>query len=295
MQGASEKVAKKRVKFTGDDALKIGYAVCYNRDSTTGNSAGAEDLYRAWEVEKPATANLKDFAGLVANDYSAVTGGQMIEIIEPRRAGTVCRGYAGVACTLGTTKLAIQNATYTLEAAGSSNVTVALANQTVDRSSTEGICQVILTGANVTDIDEAALVTPTQVAVTAPTGATTGGTAKFAVVDLTAPVGATTGGTVALAVLDLTAPSGGTTGGTTAMENIPGAGYSAAEVANIENNFSKAVAALGLNGDDHKRFQVALGLNGDDHARIAKELNAVKVDVAAIITSLQNANIMATS
>lgn len=169
VENASEKLAKKKVWCTTSDALKTGYAVCYNRDSTTGDSAGAADLARAWEVEKPATANLNDFAGLVAQDYAAVTGGQMIEIIEPRKAGSVATAYIGISATLGTTKLAVQNATYTLEAASSANVVVALANQSIDRSTTEGICQVILTGTSPVDIDVAA-------AVTALTGGTTGGT-----------------------------------------------------------------------------------------------------------------------
>ena len=177
MQGASEKVAMKRVKFTGNSTLKAGYAVCYNRDSTTGDSAGAADMNRAWEVEKPATANLKDFAGLVAHDYPAVTesgvSGQMIEIIEPRKVGTVCNGWTGISCTLGTTMLAVKNGTYTLEAAGASEVTVAKANQTVNRATTEGNCQVILYGGAGADIDVAA-------AVTVLAGGTTGGTDTLA-------------------------------------------------------------------------------------------------------------------
>lgn len=146
MENASEKLAKKRVWCTSTDALKEGYPVCYNRESTTGNSAGGADMARAWEVQQPATANLNYFAGFVAMNYKANANGQMIEIIEPRKAGSIATAYIGISATLGTTELAIQNAKWTLEAAGTGTYVVATANQTIDRSSTEGICQVILKG-----------------------------------------------------------------------------------------------------------------------------------------------------
>ena len=115
-------VHTKRVYFTGTDVLKEGYPMIYNRRSTTGNSAGAFDIHRAYEVIKPTKAGSQDFAGLVGIWDSGKTGPCWINIVTPSEAGIVCTGFAAVATSIGTaggttkrTQLGITGATYALE------------------------------------------------------------------------------------------------------------------------------------------------------------------------------------
>jgi len=187
----NEKLRIKRVYYSGTDQLREGYCLCYDRDAGT---ATATSKLRAYQVEKPATANLGWFAGVVHPHSDYVTGPAWITIIEPSPGGVICKAWAKVSGTINTTALAITNGQYYVGAEGAANVRVAQCNQTVDRSSTAGLMQVKLFG----------------------------------------------GGGAALSTL-LAAPTGGTTGGTFLLDNIPGGGYSADEVANIEDNFTKIV------------------------------------------------------
>ncbi|WP_309381991.1 hypothetical protein [Cerasicoccus frondis] len=72
------------VWYEGTDALKKGEAVCFNTDYGT---ATAVDGRRAQRVERPSTSNNNAFAGVAARDYSAQTGGQLIEIYIPGSRG----------------------------------------------------------------------------------------------------------------------------------------------------------------------------------------------------------------
>jgi hypothetical protein len=114
----TEKVATKRVFFTGSDAPKEGYPLVYNRDSAIAKAATVsetDNFRRAYEVEKPGAGTVYDFAGLVApgQNLAGVTGGQWLTIVVPGPNGTVCTGWIGIATTIGVTDVGL-GATYVL-------------------------------------------------------------------------------------------------------------------------------------------------------------------------------------
>jgi hypothetical protein len=78
---------KRRVKYTGSDAVTKGYGLCYDRDYGT---AASIDGLRDKHVALPTSANNGSFAGVAAQSYPAKAGGQWIEIFEP---GSVCEVY----------------------------------------------------------------------------------------------------------------------------------------------------------------------------------------------------------
>ena len=135
--GGSEKLSKKKVFYEGTDMLHTGYALCYNRDYGT---ASASDINRACRVEKPATANLLWFAGVVVEGYDGVTGPCVVEITVPSFG--LVEAFCEENCTLGTTVLATKDGTYALAETAASDC--AMAFQTVDRSSTNGLVLVQL-------------------------------------------------------------------------------------------------------------------------------------------------------
>ncbi len=150
----SETISKKRVYYTGSDTLAEGYLLCYDRDYGTASDA---DIARAYRVEKPATANLKYFAGVVDAECAGRTGPGWISIIEPRpNPGCLVNVHTDQNCTLGTTKLAAKNASYAAGAAAATTVMIATAIQTVDRSSTNGVVLAQLEGASSVEVDSAA-------------------------------------------------------------------------------------------------------------------------------------------
>ena len=139
---ATEKEVKKSVYYEGTDKLKEGMALCYNHDSNAGATTTSEDFNRVWRVEKPATANLPAFAGLVAKGHGGKTGPCMIEIELPTGYHRGVIAHTDQNCTILTTKLAVVGSTYALGAVGDANKTVAEALQTINRSSTAGPCLV---------------------------------------------------------------------------------------------------------------------------------------------------------
>lgn len=66
--------------FTGATALKQGEAVCYDSDFGTATDANAR---RTNKCELPTVSNNRDFAGVAARNYSAQSGGQLIEVYAP--------------------------------------------------------------------------------------------------------------------------------------------------------------------------------------------------------------------
>lgn len=87
---------KRRVIFeTTGVALSKGMGVCYNRDYGT---AASVDGYRDKYVIKPDNTCNNNFAGVVAEDYSAKSYPQEIEIYEP---GSVCQALTDAAATIG--------------------------------------------------------------------------------------------------------------------------------------------------------------------------------------------------
>jgi len=115
----------KRVYFTGTDTLYEGYALCYDWDSGT---ASAIDANRRTNVEKPATANLGHFAGVVHPGCGGRTGPGWLDVIT---AGP-CNVYTDESCVIGVTRLAPKNASYAM-AAWSGGVAEAIALQTINR------------------------------------------------------------------------------------------------------------------------------------------------------------------
>lgn len=89
----------RRVFFTGSVALERGQGLCYSR--TVAADAGSEAL-RDKHAALPTSSNNMHFAGVVTQDYPAVSGGQWVEIDEPR---SVTRVSILAATTVGVTYL----------------------------------------------------------------------------------------------------------------------------------------------------------------------------------------------
>lgn len=86
-----------RVRYEGSDKLCQGEAVCFNDDYGTATDA---DGSRCNRVERPTHSNNRSFAGVAAETYAAVSGGQMIDIYLP---GSKCVPVAlGVDTVIGT-------------------------------------------------------------------------------------------------------------------------------------------------------------------------------------------------
>jgi|SRR6056297_538526 len=124
-------LALKTVYYTGSDTLLKGYAVCYDQDATIGT----DKTSRGNAVEKPATANLNAFAGIV---QQKVTGPAFVEIAVPRR-GDHLQVFCDADATAYTTALAPQNDSYALAAHTDATLNlpmVALAAETADTDTT---------------------------------------------------------------------------------------------------------------------------------------------------------------
>jgi hypothetical protein len=130
-------VRSKWVWFEGATALKEGQGVCYNYDYGTAASA---DGRRTNRVELPSITNAQYFAGVAARDYSAHATGQLIEIYVP---GSTCNILSKASNTLGSGRTTcIAGGTYAgyFQYAGFEGKGSAKPLQTIDRSSTAGLC-----------------------------------------------------------------------------------------------------------------------------------------------------------
>ena len=158
----NEKLDKKKVFYTGTDTLGVGYNLCYNADAirsaegetfpikVTGAEKSAKtaaDVYnaRAWEVEKPTTANLKHYAGVVVEEYAGTVGPAAIEIYVPKARGQKVEVYSDVSNTIDVTVLSLQAGSYAAGSVGE-GPSIGVAVQTIDRSSTAGAVQANLIG-----------------------------------------------------------------------------------------------------------------------------------------------------
>ena len=137
----NEKQALKTVRYTGTDTIKQGYALCYDRDTITapdGSGVAEPAADYSWGrhgwVEQPASGNLHNFAGIVA-DHRDRTGPCYVSLIEPDAVGRSMNVFNDVDCTADATFLTIQPGSYELGAVGD-GIIVAKALQTVDRSAT---------------------------------------------------------------------------------------------------------------------------------------------------------------
>jgi hypothetical protein len=128
------------VWFTGTTALLEGQAVCYDWDNATVAVASASGRRRNY-VELPSITNSRYFAGVAARAYSAKSTGQMIEIYLP---GSTCNILSRASTTIGVGILTFEcGGTYAgyFRYAGFEGEGSAVPGQTVDRSSTAGVCQ----------------------------------------------------------------------------------------------------------------------------------------------------------
>lgn len=125
------------VWYETNAALKEGEAVCYNQDYGTATAFDGRRLNR---VETPSVTNAQWFAGVAAREYAAVSGGQFIEIFLP---GSICNVWSGASTTINVSFLTF-DVTSTFEGffryEGLPGVGSAVPLQTVDRSSTAGLC-----------------------------------------------------------------------------------------------------------------------------------------------------------
>ncbi len=140
----------RRVYYTGSDEMKAGYALCHDRDNITAigvagtalaaaNASHARHIY----VEKPASGNLHNFAGLVATDSAGKTGPCWLNIVVPNCPGTVLTPFTDQSCTIDSTLLTVKAASYIVGGAGQ-GVVIGKALQTINRSSTNGTVQAAL-------------------------------------------------------------------------------------------------------------------------------------------------------
>jgi len=132
----SEKTAKKRVQFynnTGASVtLQSGYALCYDHAQT--------DKTQAYRVVRPATLNLKYFAGVVCPEESGkvVASGAYanVDIYIPTKYGQVVEIWSSEDHSANTAVLEITDATFVL-LEGATNA-VARTVQLANRSGTNG-------------------------------------------------------------------------------------------------------------------------------------------------------------
>ena len=138
----NEKRDVKKVKLQNDSGSEItvrgGHLVVYNADNGTATVA---DETRAVRVEINATGKSEDFAGVIDARYDGkliADGGVLqMEIAVPTSRGQLVEIFTDQNCTLGTTILTLQSASF-IAGGIEEGVPIAIAAQTVDRSTTSG-------------------------------------------------------------------------------------------------------------------------------------------------------------
>lgn len=131
----TEKLAIKKVHFTGTDTLRAGYVLCYDADYGTDSEA---DASRAYKAEKPSAANVDNFAGVVSEKYDGKVGPCAVEIYVPEERGQKVPIWTDASVVVNVTDLYLQIGSYAAGAAGAKLIGKAM--QTVDRSVTNGTC-----------------------------------------------------------------------------------------------------------------------------------------------------------
>lgn len=149
----------KRVKYTGSKTLRTGMPLCYDWDTTTnilgwdkGNDQrgtttadGNQNEGKFKIVEDPSASNLRFFAGLLhtaKNLNKAGDGAEWIDIVMPN--GAIVPAWTDVSVTAGD-KAFLEPGEQTLtNKATAGGVQVGWFLETVDRSSTAGLCLVKL-------------------------------------------------------------------------------------------------------------------------------------------------------
>jgi len=133
--------------YAGTDTLYPGYAMCFNADYGTAATADKERLGR---VEKPASGNLHNFAGLVQQERGArpLKGPCAVHLVQP--TNSLAEAYTTESCTYSATLLSVVAGSYKLGGIGE-GVVVGIARQTYDRSSTNGLILMELWGVSQAD------------------------------------------------------------------------------------------------------------------------------------------------
>lgn len=141
----SEKLAKKKVLLYNDTGAAIvirgGWAVCYAYDAT--------DISQSYLVERPATANLLWFAGVITEEYDGfgVAAGayRAVEIYIPTKYGQVVPVFISEDHSANIAILEISDGSFILTE-GATAARVAKSVQLVNRSTTNGTCLARLYG-----------------------------------------------------------------------------------------------------------------------------------------------------
>ena len=150
----------KRVYFrpsSSTDTVRVGDLVCYNSDAVVDHKERTvdpthlgltKDTYaegeqeftgRLFIVEKPKTANIDFFAGVVKSlGDQAGSDGDFVEIFVPTE-GAVVPVMSNIACTLNTTILAVRNGQYEASVPQHPAYPIGIAMETKDRSGTDGL------------------------------------------------------------------------------------------------------------------------------------------------------------
>jgi len=164
--GTNSVARKQRVYYEGISTIYEGMPVCYNMDATTNilgyckgataavgttTDEGYQNEGKFLLVENPALANMDWFAGVVAtNECAGKIGPRWLDIYIPN--GAIVPVRSALSTTTGLTVLAIVvgqqylgNPLSSMPYFGSTASTtdarvVAIAEETVDRSSTNGLC-----------------------------------------------------------------------------------------------------------------------------------------------------------
>lgn len=141
----------KRVYYEGSDTVYEGMALCYNWDTTdnitgyeyadsaeTGTTAeGNHNEGKYIRVEKPATLNFPFFAGVVAGtEREGTTGPCWLDIFTPNGAIVPVRGTDN---TTAKNNLYLGNSDYELTTTASDGALVAIAIESVNLATTEGL------------------------------------------------------------------------------------------------------------------------------------------------------------
>ena len=153
--GIDEQAVRKTVYYEGSSTIYEGMPVCYNWDTTTNwtgvqnangtftetttTAEGYQNEGKFIRVENVSATNINAFAGVVANGPGVgLTGPQTVEIYIPN--GAIVPVRTNLSTTVGVTPLAINTAEQALTSPHAAGQIVAIAWETVDRSSTNGLC-----------------------------------------------------------------------------------------------------------------------------------------------------------
>jgi len=146
-QAFQDKARLKPVDYMGTDILQPGYALCYDRSA--GTLATVVDPKRFMQVNKPASGNLHNFAGVVHAGFTPRQGPCRVDIVEP--TGHCFEPHTDQSCVQERTLLTVKPASYALGGIGQGLI-VGEALQTVNRASVPGVVQALLHPVNRADL-----------------------------------------------------------------------------------------------------------------------------------------------